>query len=174
MSNWFMQLNKRTVICTIGFLIITVLVLMFALRTKELNVDKQINQSYQEVDTVPMHLPRPLFDIDYDEVIFAPSYTWRDDFQKLDGYYWNLLMPERISLHAMGDGHVIALFVRNKWVFGFAKVPNQPIDFGALWNTNGFVGFIPFSKKEFEALYYKKVKGRGAIPVIKNHRDAKL
>lgn len=157
------------VIRTIGFLIIIVLVLMFVLRTKELSLDQQLNQSYQEVDTVPMRQSQPLFDIDYDEVIFVPPYVSYKSFDKLEGYYWNLLMPYRIFLHSLNESYVIALFVRNKWVFAFAKVPNQPIDFGALWDTNGCIGFVPFSKNEFEALYYKKVKGRGAIPAIKNH-----
>lgn len=144
------------VIRTIGFLIIIVLVLMFVLRTKELSLDQQLNQSYQEVDTVPMRQSQPLFDIDYHEVIFVPPYVSYKSFDKLEGYYWNLLMPYRIFLHSLNESYVIALFVRNKWVFAFAKVPNQPIDFGALWDTNGVLALCRSAKMNLKRCIIRK------------------
>lgn len=166
MASLSKRINKKTLFISIAFLLITTLLLMFVLRTKELKVNKYLSQSYQEVDIAPIRQPAPLFNLDYDEVIFVPPYVSSNDFRDLSGYYMNLFMPTRISLHAMNEGYVIALFVKKKWIFGFAKVSNRPIDFGALWDTNNRTDFVAFSKKEFESLYYKKVAGRGAIPIL--------
>lgn len=174
MASWFTRINKSTVIWTVVLLLISVFILMYALRIKELNVEGHLKESYREVGTTPTPQALPLFDVEYDEVIFAPSYTSGRDFSGLDGYEWNFLLPERISLHSMNEGHIIVLFVKNKKVFAFAEVPNKPIDFGALWDTNGLMGFVPFTREEFGALHYKKVEGRGAIPVLENRLKVKL